>query len=55
MERKPEEVGKTVRQKCWAGFPAVTQWVKNLTAGVPVVAQRLMNPTSIHEDAGFYP
>ena len=27
--------------------------IKNPTAGVPVVAQRLMNPTSIHEDAGF--
>ena len=33
----------------------VAPCVKNLTAGVPVVAQRLMNATSIHEDAGLIP
>ena len=25
------------------------------TQGVPIVAQRVMNPTSIHEDAGLIP
>ena len=30
----------------------MAQWVKNLTAGVPVEAQQLMNPTRIHEDVG---
>ena len=28
---------------------------KQCGAGVPVVAQQLMNPTSIHEDAGSIP
>ena len=28
---------------------------KQLQQGVPVVAQRLTNPTSIHEDAGTVP
>ena len=27
-------------------------WVKNLTSGVPFMAQWLTNPTRIHEDAG---
>ena len=30
-------------------------WVKNLTAGVPVVAQWLTNPTGNHEVAGSIP
>ena len=33
----------------------MAQWVKNLISGVPVVAQRVKNPTSIHEDAGLSP
>ena len=28
---------------------------KNVKDGVPIVAQRLMNPTSIHEDVGSMP
>ena len=28
---------------------------KNEILGVPIVAQRLMNPTSIHEDVGLIP
>ena len=30
-------------------------WGLNDKIGVPIVAQRLMNPTSIHEDAGLIP
>ena len=29
--------------------------IKKIRNGVPVVAQWLTNPTSIHEDAGFNP
>ena len=36
-------------------IPGLAWWVKNLTRGVPVVAQRLTNLTSIHEDAGSIP
>ena len=28
---------------------------KQFEHGVPIVAQRVMNPTSIHEDAGLMP
>ena len=31
------------------------KWVKNLTTGVPIVAQRVKNLTSIREDAGSIP
>ena len=31
------------------------QWVKNLTIGIPVVAQWLMNPTRNHEVSGSIP
>ena len=31
----------------------MAQWVKNLTAGVPVVAQWLTNPTRNHEVEGL--
>ena len=34
---------------------AVVQWVKNPTAGVPVVAQWLTNPTRNREVAGSVP
>ena len=30
-------------------------WVKNLTAGIPVVTRRIKNLTSIHEEAGWIP
>ena len=30
-------------------------FLKNIFYGVPVMAQRLMNPTRIHEDAGSIP
>ena len=33
----------------------MVQWVKNPTAGVPVVAQWLTNPTRNHEVAGSIP
>ena len=33
----------------------MAQWVKNLTAGVPVVAQWLTNPTRNHEVVGLIP
>ena len=38
-------------------FPVSLYVFRNylLKAGVPVVVQRLMNPTSIHEDAGLIP
>ena len=28
----------------------MAQWLKNLTSGIPVVAQWLMNPAGIRED-----
>ena len=37
------------------GIPAMAQWVKNQTAGVPIVAQRLTNPTRNHEVVGSIP
>ena len=33
----------------------MAQWVKNPTAGVPVVTQWLTNPTRNHEVAGLIP
>ena len=33
----------------------MVQWVKNLTSGVPIMAQWLTNPTSNHEIAGLTP
>ena len=30
-------------------------YLKYLLEGVPIVAQQVKNPTSIHEDAGFDP
>ena len=33
----------------------MVQWVKNPTAGVPVVVQWLTNPTRNHEVAGLIP
>ena len=31
------------------------EWVKNLTAGVPVMAQWVKNLTGIYEDVGLVP
>lgn len=36
-------------------FDALLTHIENLGEGVPVVAQRLMNPTSIREDVGSIP
>ena len=33
----------------------MAKWVKTLIAGVPVMAQWLMNPTRNHEVAGWIP
>ena len=33
----------------------MVQWVKNLTAGVCIVAQRVENLINIHEDMGWIP
>ena len=38
-----------------AGKPREGRGIRNQCRGVPVVAQRLTNPTSIHEDAGSIP
>ena len=32
-----------------------TDLYKNLVTGIPVVAQQVTNPASIHEDAGLIP
>ena len=34
------------------GVLTVVHWVENQTAEVPIAAQQLKNPTSIHEDSG---
>ena len=39
---KPQPKQKTIEEK-------------NIISGVPIVAQQLTNPTSIHEDAGSSP
>ena len=41
----------------WPGVPTLAQWVKDLVLqeGVPTVAQRVMNPTNIHEHVGLIP
>ena len=31
------------------------RYVKSYEPGVPIVAQRVMNPSSIHEDVGLIP
>ena len=36
-------------------FKYTTVYLKGKVWGVPVVAQWLMNPTSIHEDEGLIP
>ena len=33
----------------------MVQWIKNLTARLPTVAQQVKNPTNIHEDIGLIP
>ena len=33
----------------------MAQWVKTPTAGVPIMAHHLTNPTSIHEDSDLTP
>ena len=35
--------------------PRPSEGVKKVLGGVPTVAQRVMNPTSIHEDMGLIP
>ena len=43
----------------WVNFTNIMligkSWHKNLHIGVPIVAQWVKNPTSIHEDAGSIP
>ena len=33
----------------------MTQWIQSCLVGVPVLAQQVMNPTSIQEDMGSIP
>ena len=33
----------------------MVQWFKNLSVGVPILAQQVKNLTSIHEDMGSFP
>ena len=33
----------------------IKMWFKNEEKGIPIEAQQLTNPTSIHEDAGLIP
>ena len=45
-------VGLYERIQCLPGWG----WrIKNFKPGVPIMTQQLMNPTSIHEDAGSIP
>ena len=44
---------KTPTAVAWV--TAEIRWVKGPSVGVPVVAQRVMNPTTIHEDASSIP
>ena len=38
----------------WQPWPMLSQHIKE-HGGVPVVAQQLVNPTGVHEDAGSIP
>ena len=42
-------------KKFFHRIPTMVQRVKNLTAGVPDVAQWLINPISIHKNSGLIP
>ena len=53
-QEKTEYQNRTITVK-ESRVPSTAQWVKNPTAGVPVVAQWLTNLTSIHEDMGWIP
>ena len=37
------------------GVPTVAEWVKNLTAGVPIVSQQVKNTASIQEHVSSTP
>ena len=39
----------------WISFQAVSMHLKKISSSISIVAQRVKNPTSIHEDTGSIP
>ena len=58
-KHKRTQIAKTIlRKKCRAGgirLPDLRLYHEPSYQGVPVVAQQVKNPSSIHEDAGLIP